>query len=523
MRILTAAQMREADRRTTADIGIPSIVLMENAGRQVVGAMETEFDDLDQSRVAVICGRGNNGGDGFVVARTLHQRGIDVQVFLLGQITRVKGDAKTNLTLLEHIGVPIVEIPNNEIWNLYGPKIVTYDLLVDAVCGTGLEKPLSGISQTAVCAINEINSPVVAVDVPTGLSADTHELIGETIRADVTVTLGAPKLPLVLPPGDRYVGDLIVVDIGIPLEVIENVKGPHLELLTRKELQLIIPPRPSDAHKGNFGRVLLVAGSTGKTGAAHLAGLGALRSGTGLVTIATPHSCVSTVATAAPEYMTLPLPESQAGQVHHDAVRQLLDFSCDVIAIGPGLGTGVGATTLVHSLLDQATVPLLLDADALNVVSPEPTRLSGTPERAVIITPHPGEMARLVGTTTEKLQADRVQAARSLATKQKLYVVLKGERTLIATPDGSVFVNPTGNPGMATGGTGDVLTGATAAWVAQLGDAAAATKVAVYLHGLAGDLAAKEHGEVAMIATDLVDQLGRATTNVLQPIVNPET
>ena len=247
-------------------LAFPSIVLMENAGRQVVGAMETEFDDLDQSRVAVICGRGNNGGDGFVVARTLHQRGIDVQVFLLGQITRVKGDAKTNLTLLEHIGVPIVEIPNNEIWNLYGPKIVTYDLLVDAVCGTGLEKPLSGISQTAVCAINEINSPVVAVDVPTGLSADTHELIGETIRADVTVTLGAPKLPLVLPPGDRYVGDLIVVDIGIPLEVIENVKGPHLELLTRKELQLIIPPRPSDAHKGNFGRVLLVAGSTGKTG-----------------------------------------------------------------------------------------------------------------------------------------------------------------------------------------------------------------------------------------------------------------
>ncbi len=522
MRILTATQMREADRRTTADIGIPSIALMENAGRQVVSAMETKFDDLEQSRVAVICGRGNNGGDGFVVARTLHQRGTDVQVFLLGTIAGVKGDAGTNLNLLEQIGVPIVEIPNNDTWNLCGPEIATYDLLVDAICGTGLKKPLSGLSQTVVSAINEINSPVVAVDVPSGLSANTNDLIGETIRANVTVTLGAPKLPLVLPPGDRYVGELIVVDIGIPLEVIKKVKGTRLELLTRKELQLIIPPRPFDAHKGNFGHVLLVAGSIGKTGAAHLAGLGALRSGAGLVTIATSHSCVSTVATAAPEYMTLPLPESRDGQVHHDAVSQLLDFPCNVIAIGPGLGTDVGARTIVHSLLDQATVPLVLDADALTAVNADPTRLLGRPERAVIITPHPGEMARLVGTTTEKLQINRIQASRNLATKQKLYVVLKGARTLIATPDGSVFVNPTGNPGMATAGTGDVLTGATAAWVAQLRDTAAATKVAVYLHGLAGDLAAKKHGEIAMIATDLVDQFGRASTNVLQPIFNPE-
>ena len=522
MRILTAAQMREADRRTIEEIGIPSIVLMENAGRQVVGAMEAAFDDLDQRRVAVLCGRGNNGGDGFVVARTLHQHGIDVGVFLLGQVADVEGDAKTNLNVLGRLGVTVVEIPDSEAWELHGPEITTHDLLVDAVFGTGLTKPLGGMLQTAVGDINSAELPVVAVDVPTGLAADTHELIGEAIQADVTVTLGAPKLPLVLPPGDSRVGDLVVADIGIPREVIDGVEGPRLALLTRAELRSVIPPRPSDAHKGDFGRVLVVAGSTGKTGAAHLAGLGALRSGAGLVTIATPRSCVPTVAAAAPEYMTLPLPESEDGHVGRDALSQLLELPCDVIAVGPGLGTGAGATALVHGLLDQATVPLVLDADALNAVVAEPGRLRGREGSALIITPHPGEMARLARTTTEQVQANRVETARGFATSQKLYVVLKGARTLIATPDGSVFVNLTGNPGMATGGTGDVLTGGTAAWVAQLLDAAAASKVAVHLHGLAGDLAAKSHGQVAMTATDLVAELGRAVTEMQQPVADPE-
>ena len=522
MRILSAAQMREADRRTIQEIGIPSIVLMENAGRQVVGAMEAAFDDLDQRRVAVLCGRGNNGGDGFVVARTLHQHGVDVGVFLLGQVADVEGDARTNLNVLGRLGVTVVEIPDSEAWELHGPEITTYDLLVDAVFGTGLTKPLGGMLQTAVGDINSAELPVVAVDVPTGLAADTHELIGEAIQADVTVTLGAPKLPLVLPPGDSRAGDLVVADIGIPRQVIDNVEGPHLALLTRAELRSLIPPRPSDAHKGDFGRVLLVAGSTGKTGAAHLAGLGALRSGAGLVTIATPRSCVPTVATAAPEYMTLPLAETEDGLVGPDALSQLLEFPCDVIAVGPGLGTGGGTSVLVHGLLDQATVPLVLDADALNVVAAGPDRLRGREESALIITPHPGEMARLARTMTEQVQANRVETARAFASSRKLHVVLKGARTLIAAPDGSVFVNLTGNPGMATGGTGDVLTGVTAAWVAQLLDATAACKVAVHLHGLAGDLAAKAHGQVAMTATDLLAELGHAVTEIQQPVADPE-
>ena len=510
MRVLNAAQMREADRRTIEEIGIPSIVLMENAGHQVVSAMESVFEDLGTQRVAVLCGRGNNGGDGFVVARTLWQQGTEVGVFLLGSVADVRGDAKINLDVLGQLGLSVVEVPDSGAWELHGPEVIRYDLVVDAVFGTGLSKPLTGMLQTVVADLNASPVPVASVDLPTGLSADSHQLIGDTIEATVTVTLGAPKIPLVLPPGNASAGNLVIADIGIPAAVIDGVEGPRLGFLTPADVRELVSPRVVNAHKGDFGRVLVIAGSVGKTGAACLAGRGALSSGAGLVTVATPRSCVPTVAAGAVEYMTLPLSEAAEGIVSADALHELLDVPCDVIAVGPGLGIGAGPTRLVHGLVERAGVPVVLDADALNVFADDPARLRGRDGVDLVVTPHPGEMARLCGRTVSDVQADRVGVARAFAAEHRIYVVLKGARTIIVTPEGVAFVNMTGNPGMATGGTGDVLTGVTAAWLGQLLDTEAACKVAVYLHGLAGDLAAETHGEVALTASDLVAALGQA-------------
>lgn len=511
MRVLNIAQMREADSRTVQDIGIPSIVLMENAGRQVVAALESSYSDLLTRHVAVLCGRGSNGGDGFVVARTLHQRGILISVFVLGSIGDVRGDARLNLEILGRLGLTAVEIADEQAWELHFSEIAECDLIIDAIFGTGLKGPLSGVLETIVADVNGCGIPVVAVDLPSGLSGDTPDLIGDCIHAAMTVTLGAPKLPLVLPPGEACAGNVVIADIGIPTDVLDAVEGPRLELLTREDMRELVPPRQVDSHKGDYGHVLVVAGSWGKTGAAHLTALGALRSGAGLVTVATPRSCLPIVAAMAPEYMTLSLDESRAGHIDAESVEQVLSFERDVIAIGPGLGTDEGVGTFVRTLLARGSVPLVLDADALNVLARDPESLNGRDSgRDVIITPHPGEMARLVGLSPDEVQANRIEVARSFATSRNLYVILKGHRTLIATPDGKVFINPTGNPGMATGGAGDLLTGMIAAWLGQLLDTEAACKLAVFLHGLAGDLAEADEGELAMTATDIAGRIGDA-------------
>src|SRR3954447_23225671 len=291
MRVLNTAQMREADRRTIDDIGIPSLVLMENAGRQAVAAMESIYGDLGERQVAVLCGRGNNGGDGFVVARTLAQRGVDVSVFLIGRVAEVRGDARTNLEILGRLGLTVVEIADSQAWELHFSEVGDCTLIVDAIFGTGLKPPISGFIESVVTDINASGIPVVAIDLPSGLSADSADPIGPSIEAGLTVTLAAPKLPLVLPPAETRAGDIVIADIGIPADVLESVEGPRVYLLTRGSMRELITPRSQDSHKGDYGRVLVVAGSRGKTGAAHLSGIGALRSGAGLVTIATPASC----------------------------------------------------------------------------------------------------------------------------------------------------------------------------------------------------------------------------------------
>lgn len=510
MRILNTQQMREADRQTIDDIGLPSIVLMENAGRQAVAAMEAAFEDLATSKVGVLCGRGNNGGDGFVVARTLAQRGIEATVFLLGSVGDVRGDARVNLEILGRVGLTVVEVTTAQEWELHSSEISECDVIVDAIVGTGFRGPLTGLLETVVADVNGLGVPVVAIDLPTGVSADSHEVEGEAIEASMTVTLAAPKIPLILPPADAYGGDLVIADIGIPASVIDELEGPWLELLTRERMRELIPARAADSHKGDFGRVLVIAGSVGRTGAAHLAALGALKSGAGLVTIATPRSCVATLAAMMPEYMTEGLEETAAGTIDFSAVDRVLDLQADIIALGPGLGQDPSTSAFIQAIVERSGAPLVLDADALNAFSGDPERLTGRDGVDVIITPHPGEMARLLNISIEQVQADRLEHAREFAAARRVHVVLKGHRTIIAGPEGRAFVNLTGNAGMATGGTGDLLTGMIAAWFAQILDPEGACKLAVYLHGTAGDLAEADEGEVALLPSDVAARLGDA-------------
>lgn len=510
MRVLTTQQMREADRRAIEDVGLPSIVLMENAGRQVVTAIESAFDSLPSMRVAVVCGRGSNGGDGFVAARTLLERGNAVTVALIGQAAQLKGDVRANLEMLRALGVDVLEIGDAGAWELHGSDVLDVDLIIDALVGTGLNGPLGGLYETVVDDINATPHPVVSIDLPSGLTGDNPEPIGPTVDATMTVTLGAPKLSLVLPRGEHLAGTLVVADIGIPSGVIDGLDGPSIELLTKDAMRGLIQPRAQDSHKGDYGHVLVVAGSPGKTGAAALTALGALRSGAGRVTVAAPASAVGAIAAHAPELMTLALPEDAEGFVDPSAADLVLAFDADVMAMGPGLGRTRGVGAFVRTVVEQCGVPLVLDADAVMAFAGEPDQLIARDGADVIITPHPGEMAALAGMPVDELQANRLVTAADFAATHHVHVILKGHRTVVATPEGKTFINLTGNAGMATAGSGDVLCGSVAAWAGQLLDPEAACRLAVYVHGLAGDLAEADEGEVGMIASDIVDRLGDA-------------
>jgi NAD(P)H-hydrate epimerase len=506
MRVLTPAQMREAERRTIEDRGVPSLHLMERAGEEVVAAIEAHVTSRPGT-ATLLCGRGNNGGDGWVAARLLRQRGWDVEGILFARVDGVAGDARTNLDRAREAGVPVAEALDAAGWDRWRGRLAAGDLVVDALFGTGLKRPLAGLLAIVADDVNALNGPVVAIDLPSGLLTDLSRPPGPCPRAMLTVTLGAPKLALALRP--EPAGRVVVADIGIPAGVIAAVDGPHIELLSADAIRPTVPVRPAESHKGDFGRVVIVAGSRGTTGAARLAGLGALRAGAGLVTVASPASCLGMVAQE-PEYMTLGLPDEE-GVATGVGLEALLAEQWDVVAAGPGLGTGPGCREIVHALLDlPGRGPLVLDADALTVLAEDPDRLRGRPGAPVVITPHPGEMARLVRTTVADVQRDRVGAAHEFATTRGVHVVLKGARTVIAGPDGAVSINTTGNPGMATGGSGDVLTGVVAAWLGQVQDVDAAVGLAVHLHGLAGDLAARQVGETGVIARDIAHHLGRA-------------
>ena len=517
MRVLTPAQMREAERRTIEEQGVSSLRLMERAGEEVVAAIEAHVESRP-GPVTVLCGRGNNGGDGWVVARLLRARGWDVYGVLFGRADDVTGDARANLERVRQAGVPLAEVENEDDWDRCRSRLATGCLIVDAVFGTGLTRPLAGLLATVARDANAARGPVVAVDLPTGLLSDLSRRDDPCLRAALTVTFCAPKLALALRPAPA--GRVIVADIGIPADVLADLGAPRIGLVPAETIRSCVPVRPAESHKGDFGRVVIVAGSRGKTGAARLAGLGALRAGAGLVTVATPASCLGMVAEE-PEYMTLGL-QDEEGVATGDGLEELLAGQWDVVAAGPGLGTGAGCRTILRALLDRPDRGLLvLDADALTVCGEDPDRLRGRPEAPVVITPHPGEMARLAGTTVADVQRDRVDAAHSFATAHGVHVVLKGARTVIAAPNGTVSINTTGNPGMAKGGSGDVLTGVVAAWLGQVRDVDTAVALAVHLHGLAGDLAAREMGESGVLARDIARQLGPAAARLNGGSRNP--
>jgi NAD(P)H-hydrate epimerase len=518
MKILTAQQMQRIDRLTTERYSVPSLTLMENAGRRMVEFLSERFAPLERQRITILCGRGNNGGDGLVVARLLREQGLRPTVLLFAAPGKVSGDAAVNLGRLADPGMPdVIETP--EAWQTIKASLRGTTLVIDALLGTGLTKPLGGLLLQVVREVNEelASAQVVAVDLPSGISADSGELIGEHLRADFSVTFTAPKIAHVFPSACEHVGEWVVRQIGTPPEALENDPDLFLNLASREDFAWLARPRKPDSHKGSYGHVLILAGSVGKTGAAALAAKAALRAGAGLVTVATAESAIPTLASLGMEYMTVPLPQTEAGTISlraldYGRLDKLLEGKT-VLAIGPGIGTVPETAELVRTLVNGRRLPVVLDADGLNAFDGSMDQFqSGGDLPDAILTPHPGELSRLVGVNTAEIQAHRLETARGFARKHQVNLVLKGFRTLTAAPDGRVWVNPTGNPGMATGGTGDVLTGITAGLVAQYRNrpSSGVAAAAVFLHGLAGDLAAKETGQASLIAGDLIEALPKA-------------
>lgn len=508
MRVLTAEEMREVDRRAIEELGIPGPVLMENAAVGVVDALAAQFPDA--RRVVVLAGPGNNGGDGLAVARHLDGRRYDCRSVLVLGRKPLAGDAALQHDILERAGMaPLVLGPDD------GPAPVleacrSADLVVDALFGTGLGRPLAGHFAALVEGLATVDTPILAVDLPSGLDGSSWSVPGPHLRAVSTVTFAAPKVAHLLPPASEAVGELVVTDLGLPSGWVASAPG-DLHLLESDELAGYLLPRPRTGHKGTFGHALVVAGGPGTSGAAVLAARGTLRGGAGLVTVAVPALLRETVDAGARESMTVGVGGAGAGRLDDTDLAGLgpLVEGKAALGVGPGLGLATATVATVRALCAQAALPLVLDADGLNAFAGDASALAGR-RAPTLLTPHPGELGRLLGIGTEVVERDRLAAVRRAARVTGAVVVLKGHRSLIAAPEGGVWINPTGNPGMATGGAGDVLTGLATALLAQGYDVLAAAHLAVYLHGLAGDLAAAEVGETALVAGDLVRALPAA-------------
>jgi len=512
MKITTAEEMRAIDRATSEKFGVPSLTLMENAGSAIAEFILQNYPQAN--RVTVVCGKGNNGGDGFVIARKLHRAGRVVEVLLLASRSELKGDA---LVMFERLPLRPIEATNStQLAAAASNCLANCDLLVDAILGTGFRPPVTGLYADAIATTNRSPKPIIAVDIPSGADSDVMTpQSGEGIaRAEAIVTFTAPRPAHVF--GNLTRGPVLIAPIGSPPEAI--VSSLDLEVTTPRDFAGFLAPRPRDANKGIFGHALIVGGSFGKSGAAAMAGMAALRMGAGLSTVATPTRVLTSVASFAAELMTEPLPETSDGSIALAAAKSWADITkpMTVVAIGPGIGRNPETVQFVHEAVKQTKVPLVIDADGLNAFEGKTNLLDGR-QRPLVLTPHPGEMARLAGTSIKAVQADRLNVARSFARDHHLVLVLKGDRTIIALPDGSAWVNPTGNPGMATGGTGDILTGMTAGAIAQMpNDCARAAIAAVYMHGLAGDVACEKMGEHSLVATDLLDGLPQAFRRATQ-------
>ena len=507
MYLVTANEMQKMDRSTIESFGLPGRILMENAGRGATQFFLDQFKNAENKKIGVIAGRGNNGGDGFVIARYLAQKGISVTVYLLSEHQKVSGDASANLKLLSPLKVPVIEMPDAKSFSAHETAMRHEAIWIDAIFGTGLRSDVKGFFKDVIDFINRLNKPVFAVDIPSGLNSDTGQPCGACIRADATATFAFAKTGHFMFPGADYTGNLKIIDIGVPPHIAHDI-GPLQYLLTPDLIRAVFSPRPSDAHKGHTGHLLVIAGSTGKTGAAVMTATSAMRSGAGLVTLGIPASLNPILEAQVIETMTEPLPETVNGILDDTSVNRIMDLLSDkkCLAIGPGIGTAPETQKLFKNLLQENTKPVVIDADGLNILAGHIEILKdlNTP---VVLTPHPGEMARLIRTTSTDVQKDRIKCARDFSAKFNVNVVLKGARTVVAHPDGRVFINPTGNPGMASGGMGDVLTGIIAGFIAQGHSPELAAHAGVYLHGAAADSLAKNKGPFGYLATDVMDTL----------------
>ena len=518
MIIVTTRQMQQMDKNTIESFGIPGRVLMENAGRGAIEMLSEHFD-LEGARVAVVAGRGNNGGDGFVIGRYLMEMGVSVSFFLLSTRDRVQGDAGANMDLVldllaEHALSQFIEIPDKDALEAVTEILLDHDLFVDAIFGTGLNSDVRGIYRDVIELINDSDKPVFSVDIPSGINADTGAVCGVAIQADATATFAFAKAGHILYPGNFHTGDLEVVDIGIPGHI-AKAQSPHIFLPEPHDIAGLIPARAFNAHKGSFGHLLVLAGSPGKTGAAALCANAAMRSGAGLVTLGVPEKLMPVMEPMVVEPMTTALAQTSSGGLDAAALDDIITLLADkaALALGPGMGTDSGTQELIKNILAIASVPMVIDADGLNCIAKNPDILA-TVKAPVILTPHPGEMARLTGKTTADIQQNRMETARNFAEKHKVILVLKGAQTLVAYPDGAVFICPTGNPGMACGGMGDVLTGMIAAFLAQDLSPESAALAGVYVHGLCGDLLAEDHA-FGFSASDMVAGIPQALTTLL--------
>jgi ADP-dependent NAD(P)H-hydrate dehydratase / NAD(P)H-hydrate epimerase len=534
MKVVTAAEMREIDRKTIRECGISGIVLMERAGLAVTGRIKELFG---RRNVVVVCGKGNNGGDGLVIARILHNEGWEAGVVITSKPVDFKGDALSQYKTAVACGVKIFSAES--LLSRPSSILTRHSIIVDAVLGTGMQKNISGRLADVIELINRSGLPIVSVDIPTGISSDTGQVMGIAVRAAYTVTFGLPKRGHMFYPGAEYSGTLSTADIGFPRRLLTSESLP-VELLEKDDISAMIPRRNAYSHKGDYGHVLMVAGSRGKTGAALMAARACLRAGAGLVTIGVPESLAPVFQSRVTEEMVLGLPDRGDGTLSAKAAATILDFltnRADILAIGPGIGVSADCRRLMETLIKSSRSPMVIDADGVNVIQRKRGVLLQA-KTGIILTPHPGEMARLLqgkghdvrgmgqgaGSKEQKgtaisiqdIEKDRISIAIHFAKETGTHLVLKGVPTIVGTEDGRAYINRTGNPGMATAGTGDVLTGMIAGLLGRTRDQLAACLAGVYLHGLSGDIAASEKGHEALVATDIIDAIPSAFLS-LQP------
>ena len=527
MKVLTAAQMREADRLTTERYAIPSIELMENAGSAVAEFLHEKIADIATRKILVLCGKGNNGGDGMVAARLLKGSGLAAVVFLFANPGAVEGDAAVNLKRWQQGLGELYVVTSEAEWESARATLEEADLVVDALLGTGLRGPVEGLLGKVIENLNETRAKrrgktiVVAVDMPSGLASDSQDFKGPVVTADYTVTFTAPKVGQLVLPHSSSCGVLVVTDIGTPAELLESDTHLKIHWIEPAEFRALPLARDPVANKGTYGHAIVVAGSLGKSGAAILAARGALRSGAGLVTVATPQDVLPIVAGGMPEMMTAPLASTESGtaslrNLDYGKFAEILGGK-SVLAIGPGLSMQNETQQFIRLVVGQTELPMILDADGLNAFAGLADALNERHTASMVMTPHPGEMARLLGITAKEVQARRLDVALEAAGRWRAHVILKGFHTILATPSGYAYINTTGNPGMATGGTGDALTGILAGLTAQFGveDWTRVLSFGVYLHGLAGDIAASRVGQAPLIASDLIDAIPEAYARVL--------